>query len=245
MDVRSGRIGRVIDHPGDDMDPAFARGGGGIIWTSNRGGHLEIYMADIDGGQPRRVTNDGVDAQNATMTADGKWIVYTSSHPDKRGVWKIHPDGSGAEPIVRGTNFNPEVSPDGKFVLYLTSSTPALNAIRVARIEDGADQGVEIRCDIRKPTQVVVGRARWRPDGGAIVFIGQDENGVHGVYEQPFTSGRDTTSPARKLAAFDPDFATESLALSPDGKRLVIASWDQLWSLVLAERVPGIVRRRP
>jgi Tol biopolymer transport system component len=238
MDLRNGSIGRIVDHPADDMDPAYAPGGRGVIWTSNRTGHLEIYTAGDDGGNPRRVTDDGVDAQNATMTADGRWVVYTSSHPVKRGVWKVHPDGSGAEPIVRGTNFNPEVSPDGKNVLYITSPTPTRNVIHVARIEDGGDQGVGIVCNIRKLTQVVVGRARWQRDGKAIVFIGQNDNGVHGVYWQPFVPGRNTDSARRQLAAFDGDLATESLDLSPDGKCLVIVSWDQLWSLTLAERVP-------
>ena len=244
IDLRSGRIGRVVSHPGDDMDPAYSPDGRRVIWTSNRSGHLEIYMADIDGGQPRRITDDGMDAQNATMTADQKWILYTSSHPDKRGVWKIHPDGSGAEPIVMSTNFNPEISPDGKYVLYLTSPTPLENVIRVARVEDGVDQGIGIACDIRKAKEVVIGRARWRPDGKAIVFIAQDESGVHGVYSQPFVAGRKTDSARRKLAGFDPEWATESLGLSPDGKHLIIASWDQFWTLALAERVPGIVRPR-
>jgi eukaryotic-like serine/threonine-protein kinase len=244
MDLRNGGVGRVIDDPADDMDPAYTPDGKSVIWTSNRSGHLEIYMADIDGGNPRRVTNDGVDAQNATMTADKKWIVYTSSHPAKRGVWKVHPDGYGAEQIARGTYFNPEVSPDGEYVLYVTSPTPALNVIRVARIEDGADQNFEIECAIRNQTQVVIGRARWRPDAKAILFIGQDDNGVHGIFEQPFAPDRNTASARRKLAAFDPDVATESLGLSPDGKRLMVASWDQLWSLMVAERIPGVVQSR-
>jgi Tol biopolymer transport system component len=244
MDLRSGKIGRVVDHPADDMDPAYTPNGNGVIWTSNRDGHLEIYTADIDGGGPRRITNDGVDAQNATSTPDGNWVVYTSSHSAKRGVWKVHPDGTGAVQIAKGTCFNPEVSPDGKYVLYLTSPAPALNVIRVVRVEDGADQQFEVACAIRKSTQVVIGRARWRPDSRAILFIAQDEHGVHGVFEQSFAAGMDTAASRRKLAAFNPDLATESLGLSPDGKRLVIASWDQLWSLMMAEQIPAIERPR-
>jgi serine/threonine protein kinase len=245
MDIHSGEIGRVIDHPADDMDPVYTPDGKSVLWTSNRGGHLEIYTADIDGGNPRRITTDGVDAQNATMTADGRWVVYTSAHPQKRGVWKVHPDGSAAAPVVKGTFFNPEVSPDGRYVLYLSSPTPTRNVIRVARISDGSDQQFEIVCDIRKPTQVIVGRARWRQDGQAILFIGQDEDGTHGVFEQQFLARTSTASTRRKLGAFDADLATESFAISPDGKRLVVAGWDQLWSLMVADQIPGILRPRP
>ncbi len=43
------------------------------------------------------------------------------------------------------------------------------------------------------------------------------------------------------LAGFDPERTTESFGISPDGARLTIASWEQLFSLMLAERVPGVL----
>jgi Tol biopolymer transport system component len=70
------------------------------IWTSNRGGSFEIYIADADGSGAKQITHDGRDAENATPTADSQWLVYVSSHPDKLGIWKIHPDGSGAARIA-------------------------------------------------------------------------------------------------------------------------------------------------
>jgi hypothetical protein len=225
------------------MDPAYTPDGKGIIWTSNRNGHLEIYMADHDGGRARRVTNDGVDAQNATMTAEGQWVVYTSSHPSKKGIWKIHPNGSGAERIASGVYFNPEVSPDGKYALYIASVQPTMNVIRVLRIEDGVQEPFEITCEIRKPTQVIIGRARWGTGNRTILFVGQDEAGTHGIFEQPFAPGKDTNASRRRLAAFDPDSTTESFGISAKG-RLIVASWDQLWSLVIADRIPGIERHR-
>jgi Tol biopolymer transport system component len=243
MDLRRNQLTNLTDHPADDMDPAYTPDGKGMIWTSNRNGHLEIYMADHDGGRARRVTNDGVDAQNATMTAEGQWVVYTSSHPSKKGIWKVHPDGSGAERIASGVYFNPEVSPDGKYALYIASIQPTMNVIRVLRIEDGVQEPFEIICEIRKPTQVVIGRARWSTGNRTILFVGQDENGIHGIFEQPFAPGKDTHVLRRRLAAFDQDSTTESFGISARG-RLIVASWDQLWSLVIADRVPGIERRR-
>ncbi len=243
LDMRTNQFAPVIDHPSDDMDPAYAPDGDRIIWTSNRDGHLEIYMADKTGTHTRRVTDDRVDAQNATMTADGKWIVYTSSHPEKKGIWKIHPDGSGAQRIVSGTCFNPEVSPDGKYALYITSLHPAENVIRVVRVEDGVHERFQIVCEILKPTQVIIGRARWSLNRRAILFVGQDGNGVHGIFEQPFMPDKNTDQLRRRVAAFDPDTTTESFGISRDG-RLIVANWDQLWSLVIGDSIPGAYVRR-
>ena len=56
-----------------------------------------------------------------------------------------------------------------------------------------------------------------------------------------FVPGQDTTASRRKLAGFDPDVAAESFGLAPDGSRLVLAGWVQLFSLMEADRLPGLL----
>ncbi len=241
MELEKGALSRLTDGPGTDYDPAYTPDGKKIIFTSDRSGHDEIYLADSDGSGVIKVTNDGVDAENGTMTRDGQWIVYVSSHPSKVGIWRIHPDGSGEQRIAAGNYSNPEVSPDGQYALYVASLSAARNAIRFVRIADGAPMPFEIVCSIHKQTQWVIGRARWMPEGRAIAFIGQDERGVHGVYVQDFAPGKDTSASRRPLGGFDPEMSTESLAISPDGLHMILSTWEQSSSLMIAERVPAIL----
>jgi hypothetical protein len=93
-------------------------------------------------------------------------------------------------------------------------------------------------------TLVFSGRARWTPDGKRILFTGQDEKGLDGVFIQDFIPGKDTTSTRRPLAGFDPDWITESLGLSPDGKRLVLSESERVFSLMIAEGVQGLGRQK-
>jgi hypothetical protein len=85
------------------------------------------------------------------------------------------------------------------------------------------------------------------PDGRAIAFVGQDEDGASGVFVQDFEPGRDTSASRRKLAGFDPDVAAESFGIAPDASRLVLAGWVQLFSLMEGEGLPGLLAppRRP
>lgn len=241
VSTKSEVVRRLTEDEAEDWDPVFADGGRKILWSSNRSGHFEIWVADADGTGARLLTHDGVDAENPTPTPDGRWIVYASTNPEKEGLWKIRADGAEASRIVPGNYAYPEVSPDGRYVVYCTDYLTERVSLRVAEVATGSLVPLEIRIGVAagKPG-LALGRARWMPDGRAIAFIGQDEKGVNGVFVQDFTPGRDTARTRRPLAGFDPERTTESFGISPDGARVTIASWEQLFSLMMAERVPGV-----
>lgn len=87
----------------------------------------------------------------------------------------------------------------------------------------------------------VVGRARWMPRGRAIAFVGQDASGAEGIFVQDFVPGQDTTATRRALGGFDPGWATESFGIAPDGSHVIVAGWEQLFSLMMAEGLPGLL----
>lgn len=238
---RTGVVRRLTEDAAEDWDPAFMPDGRHVVWSSNRSGHFEVWMANADGSGAVQVTNDGVDAENPTATADGNWIVYVSTNPRKAGVWKVRPDGRDATRLIAGTFAMPEVSPEGRYALYSSNYLTGRVPLRVVEVATGASVPFEIEIAVPagKP-RVALGRARWMPDGRAIAFIGQDEEGVAGIYVQDFAPGRDTRASRRKLGGFDAELTTESFGISPDGSRMVIASWEQLFSLMLAERLPDI-----
>ena len=232
VSTKSGAERRLTDDPAEDWDPAFTSDGKKIIWSSNRSGHFEIWIAGADGSGARQLTQDGVDAENPTVTPDGNWILYSSGNPAKNGVWKVRQDGSQATRLAAGSTLVPDVSPDGQYCLYINSQgkTYQVNVIRVA---DGAPVAFQILSDIFP-------RSRWMPGGKAVAFLGQNEKGVRGIYAQDFAAGQDTANTRRPLGGFDAESTAESFGISPDGSRMVIASREQLSSLMMAERVPGV-----
>ncbi len=242
ISVATGAVRRLTDHPAEDFDPAFTADGKHIIWSSNRTGHFEIWMGNRDGSDARQVTRDGVDAENATATRDGQWIVYASSNPAHQGLWKIRPDGSQATLLAPGDCNLPEVSPDGQFAVCNSVTAGGHVLLKVRRVADGAPAPFEIALLVRDAKAgASVGRSRWIPDGRALVFVAQDERGFLGVYAQDFVPGQDTTRTRRPLAGFERDMAVESFGISSDGSRMTVSVWDQMFSLSVAERVPGVM----
>jgi Tol biopolymer transport system component len=90
-----------------------------------------------------------------------------------------------------------------------------------------------------KETIAILGRGRWMPDGKSLVFLGQNESGVHGLYVQDFIPGQNTTK-TRQLGPFDPGSFVESFGISPDGQHITIATWKQFFSILVTEDLPSL-----
>jgi Tol biopolymer transport system component len=241
IDRTTGATRQVTDDPAQDWDPSFTPDGKHVLWGSDRGsGHLEAWIANLDGSDARQVTRDGVSAQNPTMTPDGRWIVYWSGNPEKLGVWRIHPDGTGAALLKGGNGIQTEVSPDGRYVLYIDQDrSDLINTIRVLEIETGKVVGfaIDVHYTLGGPA-LIWGRARWSRDGRVIYFVGENERGISGIYAQDFDPGRDTTSTRRPVAGFSGDYVSESFALSPDGQLITLSGSQDSASIMMADGVP-------
>ncbi len=243
ISTRTGIVRTITEDPADDWDPGYSPDGKSVLWSSRRSGNLEIWASNPDGTGAHQISHDGEDAQNPTQTRDGRWIFYSSANRKSPGLWKIHPDGSGAELVTKATIQLPEVSPDGAYATYLIS-VRAKSTLHVIRLEDRKDTIFAEFPEPRRRTGIFPGRVRWMPDGKRIIFTGQNEQGFDGVFIQDFMPDKNTTATRRPLAGFDPDWKTESLGLSPDGKRLVLSESERIFSLMVAEGVQGLGRQK-
>ena len=260
QDTQDGGLWQLTDDPELDWDPAFTPDGTHVLWSSNRqGDHLEIWKARFD-PKPKstesltnytRVSSDGKDAQNPTMTKNGKWIVYASNNEDKPGIWKVPAEGGESSALVRGQFVRlADVSPSGRHAAYLVDDRVGRqNAIRVVDVESGLNTGFEIKVPYRRTestADVTWGRARWMMNNGEwIVFVGQDqETREAAVYKQRFSpSGEDTRATRVLLVNSLPEASTESIAAELNGRHITVSDGYYSRSLMLAEHVPGVVGR--
>ena len=224
VSTKTDSLRRLTDHPAADWDPFVTRDGKNLVWSSDRTGVFEIWMADRDGSSPHQVSHDGYDAENPVMTPDG-WIIYVSSNPQHPGLWKIRPDGTQASVLVPGSVAWPDVSPDGQFVLYHHVIGQLRGRIAVVRMADGS----RVNFDADGT------RARFTSDGRAIVY---NQGGSGDIVSRPFPSPAGT--PVKILVPAPHDSYSETFAVSPDGKRVVVSYPEMMRSLVMVEGVTGL-----
>jgi Tol biopolymer transport system component len=140
-------------------------------------------------------------------------------------------DGSDARLVVPGNTRLPEVSPDGKLVLYLNDIRLDRLSVRVARLDGSGVLPFVISLSSDG------GRVRWMPDGTAIAFNAPGPHGRLAVYAQPFRPGRDTTAERRLLPGQDLERSANSFGFARDGSRLCVALGDEVSHLMSARGV--------
>lgn len=87
---------------------------------------MELYVANSDGSNARRITNYGCASFAPSFTPDGKHIVFSSNKnacdSRKFELFMVNLDGSGEEQITGFGGFTsfPEFSPDGKRLVFVS-----------------------------------------------------------------------------------------------------------------------------
>jgi Tol biopolymer transport system component/DNA-binding winged helix-turn-helix (wHTH) protein len=90
-----------------------------IVYTSGNAQGEAIWIMDADGSNRKALTPPGAIDTVPSVTADGRFIVFHSERNDGKEIWRVNIDGSYPKQLTKcGNNFDPAVSPDGKWVVY-------------------------------------------------------------------------------------------------------------------------------
>jgi Tol biopolymer transport system component len=204
----------------------------GYVWPMYEG--FDIVTVDENGGDLRRLTSTpGYDAE-ATLSPDGKTIVFTSVRDGDLEIYTMSVGGSGVKRLTHepGYDGGPFFSPDGRRIVYRRDATTdeASLARYRERLADGlyAPETLEIwvmDSDGGHKRQVTrLGAASFapyfHPDGRRIVFASNHPD-PKGRNFDLYLVGDDGSGLTRLTS--DPSFDGFPM-FSPDGKRLVFAS---------------------
>jgi Tol biopolymer transport system component len=189
----------------------------------------DVYVADLE-ANGRRLKNTRRLTLNENKNYPGHWLPDSKAvlfWSDRNGTWDIFKQGldqADAQPVVTGADSksSPVMSPDGFWILYLSSASAQVNAttpVRIMRVptSGGAPQLVLEGRDINgfacaQPPATNCVFSEETPDATQVIFSGFDP--AHG-------RGQELTR--INLPRPNPGYAWD---LSPDGSRLAYAQYD-------------------
>jgi dipeptidyl aminopeptidase/acylaminoacyl peptidase len=108
---------------GDSIEttPSWAPNGKRIAFVSDRDGNKEIYSAGINGGTPRRLTNNAVDDYSPAWSPTGGQIAFVSERTGNNEIFVMRAkDGAGETNLTNdpGSDRYPAWSPNGRKIVF-------------------------------------------------------------------------------------------------------------------------------
>ena len=181
---------------------------GQVLITSARTGNPDIYVMDVDGGEPRAVTRHAAIDQNADWSPDGLRLAFMSNRSGDYEVFVIAINSMGLRQLTSNASSNgfPRWSPDGAKLLFTSMRDGDLELYVM-----DADGSNQIRLTWN-PGDDVAGT--WSPDGSRIAFVSGRSGGAREIY----VMGADGTNPVRLTR--DGTDKGGRVAWSPDGAKL-------------------------
>ena len=111
------RIIYASTHAVDSACPPRPDPSRGYVWRLDP---FDLWVTDARGGTPRRLTSYGVYTAEATLSPDGRTIVFTSLKDGDLDIYTMSTDGSNLRRLTTtpGYDGGPFFSPDGKKIVY-------------------------------------------------------------------------------------------------------------------------------
>jgi Tol biopolymer transport system component len=155
--------------PGVATTPAISPDGRLVAYASDRdrGRNLDLYVQQLSGGGPARLTWTREDESDPSFSSDGTGIAYHSSK-DGGGIYLI-PSLGGTPRLLAPGGRNPRFSPRGNLVAYWTGLRDGVvegqSKTFVVSIAGGAARQI-------RPDFSTVQRPVWSPDGQRLIVWG-------------------------------------------------------------------------
>jgi TolB protein len=120
-----------------DVSPYPSPDGSRVAFCSNRGGGPQIYVMGIDGSNPQRISFVTSNyCTSPSWSPMGDKLAYVCRADGNFQLFISNPDGSNAVQLTSsGTNEDPEFSPDGRYLVFSTSSFGDGRSIAIIRTD--------------------------------------------------------------------------------------------------------------
>jgi Tol biopolymer transport system component len=180
---RSGKQIATVGPPGTYNDIVLSPDGKRAAMQKIDGGNSDIWIMDLERGVPVRFTFGTSAEDNPSWSADGRFLVYSSSSEDKTTFFKKNSNGTGTEEAIYqptgGIDDGTDLSPDGKYLLFEVVGQKTLSDVWLLPL-DGSGNARPLF-----GSEFAEFHAHFSPDGRWVAYA-SSESGRPEIYVQSF-----------------------------------------------------------
>ena len=204
---------RELITEGEALWPCPAPDGSFLAFYSQRGGHLGLWRANLDGSSARPLTPVS-DPGVLSISPDSKWLYFSSWKTGTPSSYRV--SAAGGEPALVAERLDRGVvSPDGTLLAGVYQAVGAGQALGILPVAGGPP--VHVFPGLAVPTGVSA--MAWAPDGASVLYTTVERQNI---WRQRLSGGA-----PEKVTSYS-DESIFRFALSPDGKQLIIVRGTQI-----------------
>jgi hypothetical protein len=205
LDVASGEIIQRIQVTGvgSIKDPDWSPDGRQIAFNGISGGISNLYLVDVATGQARQLTSDRHADMQPTWSPDGRQIVFASDRgaatsfermtfsPPKLSIFDFEQNAVEVLEVFPGSkHINPQFSPDGESVYFVSDRNGISNIYRLHRPTGDVYQVTDVATGVSGLTAVSPSITVARQSGTLMYSVFEAQ--AYNVYSLPIdeTQGR-------------------------------------------------------
>ncbi|HWI59614.1 MAG TPA: hypothetical protein VNZ22_20465, partial [Bacillota bacterium] len=182
--LASGARKAYARYGGSNMSPAVSPDGSKVAMILSKDGWTDLYVANADGSDLRRLTKSKEDESSPCWSPDGKWICFAAKLKERRALCKVSPAGGEIQRIPTSGVLNPtepDWSPDGEWIVF----TSMMGGFEICVVPA---KGGEV-------TQLVPGEdPSWAPNSRTVVYARrQGGNRVLSLLDVPTKQVKDVS----------------------------------------------------
>jgi dipeptidyl aminopeptidase/acylaminoacyl peptidase len=166
--------------------------------------YRHIFVVPADGGTARQVSSGDYNYSAPSFSADSKWIAFSSNRSPnaemafrKSQIYAANIENGEIKQLTtrNGTNGNPEYSPDGKLIAFMSADSVNHSAWAETRLwmmnADGSNAHA-VSGNLDRPISGVF----WAPDGSGVYFNVENEGSKNLYFAttagqfRPLTAGK-------------------------------------------------------
>lgn len=252
VDIRTvDALPNAVFPSGRTSDATASPNGDKIAFVAVEGGHTEIFTANADGSNVKRLTSGTLSADQPAWSPDGTRIAYRlSANYAPARIWVVNADGTNPHALTNdapGEHHHPAWSPrqaDGSYRIAYAQAAMKDGYMR-AQIWSVRDDGADRQIVSDESVGAYDDEPSWSPDGTQIIFVRSGQQlivvTVSERSESPLMNGdlegeqgAPSWSPDGSVIAFvsshqiDPDgYGKQIYTVRPDGSGLRRRTFDQ------------------
>lgn len=217
---------RITQQTGQVQTPSASPDNKEVVYLSDSGGHVNVWVAKVDGSSTRQITferDPAVVIGIPVWSPAGDQIAMIKSRAGTNSQWLINPDGSGLRELVpRGAGA--AWSGDGRWLYYYTPPSASQTSPCIEKIPIDGGPAVRVQCEAANMAV---------SSNGAAIYYSPQVSATGEIRKAQPEDG--PTQPFARVARSRIPFIPQGYVLSPDDRWLTMplkdAGTTNIWAL--------------